>query len=326
MMASGQSSRGSSGRGKVPSGAVVKRRQGLPWLTILAVVVVLALAGGIFAVVYSKQHVKNQANDRLDAVRAEWSPTPENMDPSRKIQGIYIGQEVFGANSITLPKYKAAIHVTSDQRVDYDRYPPVGGPHDGTWAACNGVVYTVAVRDENMVHTLEHGAIWIAYNEKTISTGDLDKLKALVVGHDYISLSPYPNLVKPISLQSWGHQLMVDSADDARIEQFIVALQENQYLTPEVGGSCVPSADFNPTNPPLYDPSPRGVDAVPQNGGTLASATGEVADTNAAASGAVSGSASGSAAASSGAATSGTVSSTAAGPASSTAASSAASQ
>ncbi len=37
-----------------------------------------------------------------------------------------------------------------------------------TWATCNGVVYTKAVRIENMVHTLEHGAVWIAYNPDTI--------------------------------------------------------------------------------------------------------------------------------------------------------------
>ena len=33
-------------------------------------------------------------------------------------------------------------------------------------------------------------------------------------------LSPYVGLDSPISIQSWDHQLKVDSADDPRIEQF----------------------------------------------------------------------------------------------------------
>ncbi len=290
MMASGKSSK----RTRVPSGAVITRRNGLPWLTIIAVVVILGLAGAIFGVVYSKQHAKDVASNKLDSVRSQYTPTATHMDPSTKIPGIYVGASVTSANNITYPKYKAALHVTSDQRVAYDRYPPVGGPHDGTWAACNGVVYTVAVRDENMVHTLEHGAIWITYNPKTIKAGDLDKLKAFVVGQNYISLSPYPGLDSPISVQSWAHQLKVQTADDPRIQEFIVALQENPYITPEVGGSCVPSSDFDPTNPPPFDQSPRGTDAIPLNGSGLLTASNEGMDVSGAASGATGSAAAGS--------------------------------
>ena len=34
-------------------------------------------------------------------------------------------------------------------------------------------------------------------------------------------LSPYPGQASPISLQAWGYQLAVDSADDPRIDLFI---------------------------------------------------------------------------------------------------------
>jgi Protein of unknown function (DUF3105) len=51
-------------------------------------------------------------------------------------------------------------------------------------------------------------------------------------------LSPYEGLDSPISLQSWNHQLKVDSADDERIVQFADFLTRNSDFHPEVGASC----------------------------------------------------------------------------------------
>ncbi len=248
-MASGKNAKKS--RARKP---VISQRRGLPWLTIGAVALVVALGVTIGVVVMST---------------VSYSPSASNKDPSVNISGVYAEPD----------KYKAKLHVESTQRVDYDRYPPVGGPHDGFWAACNGVVYPVAMRDENMVHTLEHGAIWIAYNPKTIAKGDLDILKGLVEGQQYMVMSPYPTLTKhPISLQAWGHQLQVDSASDERVQQFITALRRNQYVYPEIGATC-DQPSFPTSNIPAelqFDPSPRGADAVPLDGGDLAPVTTEM--------------------------------------------------
>lgn len=256
VMASGKSSKKT--RGRPP---VITKRQGLPWITIGAVVVVLALVGVIGYVVLGKV----SDNRALSA----YAPTADNQDPSTNITGVY-------AN---VTKYKSALHVQSTQRVDYDRYPPVGGPHDGFWAACNGVVYPVAMRDENMVHTLEHGAVWIAYNPKTIAAGDLDVLKGLVQGQQFMVMSPYPTLTThPISLQAWGHQLQVDSASDPRVTEFITALKRNPYVYPEIGATC-DQPTFPTTDIPAslqFDASPRGSDAVPLDGGDLATASSEM--------------------------------------------------
>lgn len=263
MMASGKNARKSptkgsrSGRGKAP---VISKRQGLPWLAIGAVTVVLALAVVIGVVVLNKA----SDNKALDA----YVPSATNKDPSVGIAGIYHD----------MPKYKSALHIQSTQRVDYDRYPPVGGPHDGFWAACNGVVYPVAMRDENMVHTLEHGAIWIAYNPKTTSASDVAALTKRVQGEQYMVMSPYPTLTAhPISLQAWGHQLQVDSASDPRIDEFITSLRRNQYVYPETGATCE-QPSFPTTDIPAelrFDPSPRGAGSIPLDGGTLTAATGE---------------------------------------------------
>ena len=51
-------------------------------------------------------------------------------------------------------------------------------------------------------------------------------------------LSPYAGLDTPISVQSWGHQLKVDSAGDKRIKQFADFFTLNDKYTPEPGASC----------------------------------------------------------------------------------------
>ncbi|MET3803412.1 hypothetical protein ABIB25_000396 [Nakamurella sp. UYEF19] len=265
MMASGKSAKKT--RSVAP---VVSRRQGLPWLTIGAVVVVLILIGGIFTVVYSK----NKSNDDAAAAVAPFVPSDTNKDPSTKITGIYAGKSTVAANgTLSFAEYKAALHVSSTQRVAYDRYPPIGGPHDAEWADCNGAIYPTAVRNENMVHPLEHGAVWIAYNPTTIAAGDLDILKSLVSGKSYILMSPYPNLDSPISLQAWAHQLKVSSASDIRIKQFITSLQQNPYIAPEPGGSCDQPGFL--ASPPAYDAATPGTDAIKMNGAGLTADTAE---------------------------------------------------
>lgn len=265
MMASGKSAK----RKRSSTSVVAKSKSSsVNWITVGAVVAVLALVGVIFGVVAAKAHSNKVASDEV----APYVPSATDQDPSTKITGIY-------ANTA---KYKSAIHVASTQRVNYDRYPPVGGPHDGEWAACNGVVYPVAMRDENMVHTLEHGAVWITYNPSTTSASDVNILKGLVQGQPYMVMSPYPTLDQPISLQAWGHQLKVSSASDPRVKQFITALLRNPYIYPETGATC-DQPSFPTTDIPAslqFDPSPRDSSAVPLDGGTIAPATTEMNGAN----------------------------------------------
>jgi hypothetical protein len=127
-----------------------------------------------------------------------------------------------------------------DTAVDYKESPPVGGPHapPPAWADCTGTVYTVDIRHENAVHSLEHGAVWITYNPDDVSKSDIDALAKLVENKPGRMLSPYAGLDHPISVQSWGHQLKLDSAGDKRIKQFADFFTLNDKLTPEPGASC----------------------------------------------------------------------------------------
>ena len=223
------------------SAAAVKKPK--PWGTVAIVVVLVALAGVVFGYAYMK----------IDAATA-WKPSDSNQDPSKDIPGV------------VKIDYQGAQHVTAAQRVAYDQSPPFGGPHDGVWASCEGIIYDKPVRSENMVHMLEHGAIWVAYNPDLLKGGDLDTLKGKVAGQDYISMSPYPGLDKPFSLQSWGHQLKLDNVNDERVDHFIQSLKRNDYQYPEPGARCDASAQFDPSNPPPFDASPPPADAVKMDG------------------------------------------------------------
>lgn len=251
-MASGTKSKGSSkpkakgknGSAKSARTSISRAGKPKPWGMIIGVIVVVLMAGGVFTYAFT------QINEKEKYVASD-----QNKDPSDSIDGV---KKV---------KYDGAQHVTAEQRVAYDQSPPFGGPHDQAWANCAGTVYDKAVRTENMVHSLEHGAVWIAYNPDKIKGGALDTLKKKVEGQPYMMLSPYPGLDKPISLQSWGHQLKLDSADDERVDHFITSLRENQYQHPEPGGRCdSDGTGFDPTNPPPFVAEKPGKDAVTMDG------------------------------------------------------------
>ena len=170
-------------------------------------------------------------SDPVDPLAA-FTPTAADPDPSTRIEGIVIEPPATSA------------HVRGTERVRYEQSPPFGGSHDAVWADCSGTVYDTAVRNENMVHSLEHGTVWIAYHPDRISGEALESLVSRVEGRPYTMLSPYPGLESPISLQSWGHQLMVEEADDPRIDQFIRALRANSNTHPEPGASCTAGPQY----------------------------------------------------------------------------------
>ncbi|GAA3036571.1 DUF3105 domain-containing protein [Actinokineospora globicatena] len=248
-MASGTQKKGPHG-GKGGKSAVsaarasVVTKKGPPWGLISGITAIVLLAGGVFTYAY----VQVSASEKFIAGE-------DNKDPSEAIDGV------------VKVAYASGQHVQSTQRVAYDQSPPFGGPHDGVWADCTGIVYPAPVRSENMVHTLEHGSVWIAYNPDKVQGEALDKLKARVEGKAYMVMSPYPGLDRPISLQSWGHQLKLDSADDERIDQFIKSLRTNNYQNPEPGGRCDSNqTGFDPANPPPFVAEKPGADAVGMDG------------------------------------------------------------
>lgn len=118
--------------------------------------------------------------------------------------------------------------------VSYAQTPPVGGLHNPTWQNCG--VYTQPIPNENAVHSLEHGVVWITY-EPDLAADELQKLQDLTRQSGYRLLSPYPGLPSPIVLSAWGYQLQLENADDPRILDFIEAYEQNPR-GPEPGAPC----------------------------------------------------------------------------------------
>ncbi len=203
-----------------------------PWGLIAATIAVVIFAGGIIG--YAVLQIRAKANDKPEALASA----------AAKIPGI------------TVKDFPSRQHKTAV--IQYQQSPPFGGDHDPEWADCTGTVYAQPIRGENAVHSLEHGAIWITYRPG-LSTAEVDALKRRVSGIDYMLMSPYTGLKTKLSLQSWGHQLFVDSVDDKRIDTFIKDLKHNVTLTPEPTASCV-----NPT----FKTSPRAPDASPTGAAT----------------------------------------------------------
>ncbi|MCW8380592.1 DUF3105 domain-containing protein [Streptomyces justiciae] len=123
-----------------------------------------------------------------------------------------------------------------DTAVNYPMTPPVGGDHAPVWQNCNGDVYTDPIQNENAVHSLEHGAVWITYNDKA-SDADVKALSDKVAKTPYTLISPYPDQSSPITLSAWGHQLNVTKRSDPRVSEFLEKYVQGRQ-TPEPGAAC----------------------------------------------------------------------------------------
>ena len=125
-------------------------------------------------------------------------------------------------------------HVTTP--VTYKMSPPVGGDHNQVWVNCDRQVYTKAVPNENAVHGLEHGAVWITYNDKA-AKADVKTLAEKVTNTSYTFMSPYEDQSSPIVLSAWEHQLKVARASDPRVAKFLDKYVQGAQ-TPEPGAAC----------------------------------------------------------------------------------------
>ena len=225
--------------------SIVNQKQ-RPWGLIIAAVVVVAFAAAVVGVV-----VATHKSGSSGTVSKGGQPVAAS-DPYRQ-------PEAAAAAKITGVTYRVEgqhTHIPSGH-IKYDSTPPVGGDHSAYWADCTGTVYPKAIANENAVHMLEHGAIWITYNKSKLSAAQVSTLAKNVSGINGMAMSPYPNLKSPISLQAWGYQLFLNSPTDPRIAQFIKALKYNQKTTPEYGATCSqPTFKSTPSTygNPLWEP------------------------------------------------------------------------
>lgn len=159
------------------------------------------------------------------------------------IAAVAIALVAFFIFRLTEPEVAGAVFVDSvpagqhdpDFRYETDDFPlpPTGGTHNPTWQNCG--IYIEPVAAEYVVHSMEHGAIWVTYSSD-LPADQIAELQDKMRGQNYIILSPYPDQPSNIVLTAWDVQLQVDSASDERINEFISRYRGTRG--PERGASC----------------------------------------------------------------------------------------
>lgn len=109
--------------------------------------------------------------------------------------------------------------------------PPAGGPHFPTPQQAGA--FPEPIQDGNVIHSLEHGMIWISYNKDKASAADIAKLTSIQKAHSRdVVLSPRPENSMAIAVVSWGRLLRLDAIDEKAINDFI---DTNRDRSPEPG-------------------------------------------------------------------------------------------
>ena len=101
--------------------------------------------------------------------------------------------------------------------ISYEQDPPTNRDHSPSWQNCG--FYSFPVQDENAVHSLDHGAVWITYRPD-MPAEQVDILRGLAA-EEYVLVSPYPDLYAPVVATAWRNQLALEGADDPRLRQFV---------------------------------------------------------------------------------------------------------
>ena len=136
-----------------------------------------------------------------------------------------------------------ATHVADATPVDYDAdygmSPPAGGNHWGAWLNCG--IYTEPQQNENAVHALEHGAVWITYNPDELTADEITTLQDSLP-ETYVVMSPYPGLQAPVVASAWGNQVELDGVDDPRLSDFVDKFWRSADV-PEPNAVCTGAID-----------------------------------------------------------------------------------
>jgi len=110
-------------------------------------------------------------------------------------------------------------HVPEGTKIsNYNSNPPTSGDH---WPkAADWGIYLSPLPDEQLVHNLEHGGVWISY--KDLDSDAITKLGTLAKKYPQaVIITPRAQNESKIAVTSWGRLDTFDVLDTERIEKFI---------------------------------------------------------------------------------------------------------
>jgi len=126
---------------------------------------------------------------------------------------------------------EGAQHVGAGSDIDYERVPPLSGPHYNT--PTEGGFYEEQQDPGNLVHALEHGAVVIYYTPD--ATGEAagddgsteESLQEFAATHNgrwrSVIVAPNPNDTPEADyvLTAWRHRMYMDSYDPQTVHAFL---------------------------------------------------------------------------------------------------------
>ncbi|MEX0917344.1 MAG: DUF3105 domain-containing protein [Candidatus Paceibacterota bacterium] len=146
-----------------------------------------------------------------------------------------------GEDFSTAYEIQGRVHIApGTAHPEYNSNPPSSGWHYASPA--RGGFYEEPLPDEQVIHNLEHGDIWIAYHPD-VSEEIKNALESFA--GQYVVVSPRPLNEKDISLVAWGRVDTLDvvdgTLDEERIRDFI---KRYDNRGPEKVRSVQPSHGF----------------------------------------------------------------------------------
>ncbi len=113
---------------------------------------------------------------------------------------------------------EGASHIGAGQTTTYNTNPPTSGSH---WAnPADWRFNDKELPDEQLVHNIEHGGIWITY--KDLDEGSLDKLKSIAKNNsNSVVITKRDENDDSLVVASWGRMMRLTEVDEALIQKYI---------------------------------------------------------------------------------------------------------
>ncbi len=109
----------------------------------------------------------------------------------------------------------------STEHEAYNSNPPTSGwhwPKPADWGA-----YNASLPDEQLIHNLEHGGIWISYKPGSVDENMIKQLNDFAKRYRKIIVEPRDKNDSPIALAAWTHLQKLDRYNESEIIRFIEA-------------------------------------------------------------------------------------------------------
>jgi hypothetical protein len=117
-------------------------------------------------------------------------------------------------------------HVPEGSPIQYKHYPPSSGSHYPRWARYEA--YAEELPEGYWVHNLEHGAIVVLYNCRSVACPEVEstlkglysELKPSKWGSVKLVVTPYTRSTAQVTVLAWGYQMDLSGPDVNSIRFF----------------------------------------------------------------------------------------------------------